>query len=94
MLEEYGLFLYQEEVANYGQMFVNPEYTGNNLQLQMLRTLDKYSMDQGFKYALCKVHPDNIYAIDNIEKDDFILKKRKNLDIGLRHIYIKEYNRD
>lgn len=94
MLESYELFLFEDDVANYGQMFVHPEYTGNHLQLQMLKKMDKYSMDQGFKYALCRVHQDNFYAIDNLEKDNFVFKKRKQLEVGIRDIYIKEYEKE
>lgn len=94
MLEEHGLIFFEEDVANYGQMFVHPNYTGNHLQLQMLKELDKYSMENGFKFGLCRVHPDNVYAIDNIEKDGFVVKKRKTLNIGLRDIYLKEYKKD
>ena len=92
-IEEFGLRLYEDDVMEYGPMFVHPAYTGNHLQLQMMKKLDEYVPTLGYKYSVCTVHPDNAYAIDNIEKDGFVLKKRKRINVGLRDIYLKEYEK-
>ena len=88
-LREYELDYKENEIVNYDAMFVSPHYTGNHLQLQMLKQLDKYSINRGYNYALCITHPDNIYSIDNIEKDGFVLKKTKRSDKGIKNLYIK-----
>ncbi|MEE0683169.1 MAG: HIT family protein [Bacilli bacterium] len=79
-----------QEVIDYGPMFVNPNYIGNNLQYQMLRELDEISRKKGYRYAVVTVHPDNIYSIRNLEKDKFKLINTKNFERGTRNIYLKE----
>lgn len=79
-----------QEVIDYGPMFVNPNYIGNNLQYQMLRELDEISRKKGYRYAVVTVHPDNMYSIRNLEKDKFKLINTKNFERGIRNIYLKE----
>lgn len=79
-----------QEVIDYGPMFVNPNYIGNNLQYQMLRELDEISRKKGYRYAVVTVHPDNMYSIRNLEKDKFKLINIKNFERGIRKIYLKE----
>lgn len=79
-----------QEVIDYGPMFVNPNYIGNNLQYQMLRELDEISRKKGYRYAVVTVHPDNMYSIRNLEKDKFKLIDTKNFERGTRNIYLKE----
>ena len=89
-IQEFNLDLDYHEVADYGPMFVNPEYRGKHLQLQMLKELDSYSSNHGYKYALSTVHPNNNYSINNLLKDDFQLVKQKTFQRGLRNIYLKK----
>ena len=77
------------DVADYGTMFVNPKYIGNQLQYQMLKELDGYSLKLGYKYAICTVHPDNKYSIKNLLLDGFELKRNKEFKRGVRNIYLK-----
>lgn len=79
-----------QEVIDYGPMFVNPNYIGNNLQYQMLRELDEISRKKGYRYAVVTVHPDTMYSIRNLEKDKFKLINTKNFERGTRNIYLKE----
>lgn len=81
-----------KDVVDYGPIMVNPKYVGNKLQYQMLKELDEYCLQQGFKYAVCTVHPDNIYSINNLLKDGFKLINQKDLERGIRNIYLKEFN--
>lgn len=78
-----------EEVADYGPMMVNPKYVGNGLQLKMLKELDNYSINNGCKYVIATIHPDNIYSINNLLKDNFKLINQKEFKRGLRNIYQK-----
>ena len=55
-----------QEVIDYGPMFVNPNYIGNNLQYQMLRELDEISRKKGYRYAVVTVHPDNMLSLIHI----------------------------
>jgi hypothetical protein len=88
-IDKFGLKLDFQKVADYGPMFVNPKYVGNNLQYQMLKKLDKYCINNGYKYAIVTVHPNNIYSIKNILKDEFIFSGQKEFKRGLRNIYLK-----
>ena len=59
-------------VGSCGPVLVNPKYVGNGLQLKMMKMLDEYAKKlKNKKYMFTKVHPDNIYSIRNILKDDY-----------------------
>ena len=88
-LDKFGLDLVVEEVVDYGPMMVRPEYVGNRLQYQMLKTIDNYSIANGYKYAAGTIHPENIYSINNLLKDDFKLIGQKEFKRGIRNIYLK-----
>lgn len=91
-LKKFEIALDYNEVVDYGPMFVNPKYIGNGLQYQMLKELDKYSIDRGYKYAIGTIHPDNVYSINNLLKDDFKLVGTKQFTRGIRNIYLKNLN--
>lgn len=88
-LDKFGVYLALEEVVDYGPMMVHPEYVGNGLQYQMLQAIDAYSIANGYKYAVGTIHPDNIYSINNLLKDEFKLMGQKEFTRGLRNIYVK-----
>ena len=48
-------------------------------------------MEQGYKYAVGTIHPDNSYSIINLLKYDFELVGTKKFTRGIRNIYIKKY---
>lgn len=89
-MNKYSLDLNYLEVVDYGPMFVNPNYIGNGLQYQMLKRLDEYSFELGYKYAVVTIHPDNIYSINNIIKDGFTLVSTREFTRGVRNIYLKK----
>lgn len=78
------------EVVDYGPMFVNPKYVGNGLQYQMLKELDEYSSNKGYRYAISTIHPDNIYSINNLVNDEFKLIGYRKFTRGERNIYLKK----
>lgn len=77
-------------VGDYGPMFVTPKYVGNGLQYQMLKEIDNYTLENGYKYAASTIHPDNIFSIKNFLKDEFELVNQKKFKRGLRNIYLKK----
>ena len=89
-LNKYNLEYDEKDIVDYGPMFVNIKYVGNRLQFQMLNELDNYSIKQGFKYSVGTIHPENIYSINNIIKDDFKYIGTKEFSRGIRNIYLKE----
>lgn len=92
-LIKFGLDLDYQVVADYGPMFVHPNYVGNALQIQMLETLDEYCKTIGYQYAASTVHPENLHSIYNLEKDGFELQGQKILKRGPRNIYVKKYKK-
>lgn len=88
-IDKFELNLDYKEVLDYGPMFVNPKYIGNKLQYQMLNELYKYAVAHNYKYAVATVHPDNIYSINNLLKDNFKLISTKEFKRGTRNIYLK-----
>lgn len=89
-LDKFGIDLDFNEVVDYGPMFVNSKYVGNSLQYQMLKELDEYSSNRGYKYAISTVHPNNIYSINNLIKDGFELVGNRIFTRGERNIYYKK----
>ena len=89
-LDKFGIDLDFNEVVDYGPMFVNPKYVGNSLQYQMLKELDEYSSNKGYKYAISTVHPNNIYSINNLIRDGFELVGNRIFTRGERNIYYKK----
>lgn len=89
-LSKFEINLDYKEVVDYGPMFVNPKYVGNGLQYQMLKVLDEYCINNGYKYAISTVHPDNVYSINNLVKDEFKLIGQKEFSRGIRNIYLKQ----
>lgn len=78
-INKFSLDLDYKVVADYGPMFVNPKYVGNSLQYQMLKELDSYCQSLEYKYAVGTIHPDNMYSINNLLKDDFKYIKTKRI---------------
>ena len=90
-LKKFEIELDYGDVVDYGPMFVNPKYVGNGLQYQMLKEINKYCEKLGYKFAAGTIHPDNIYSIRNLLKDDFKLIGTKDFTRGKRNIYLKKY---
>ena len=89
-INKFGLSIDYKKTMDYGPMFVNYDYLGNNFQLQMLKEEDKYSKSKGYLYAVSTIHPDNSFSIVNFIKDDFKLINTKEFTRGIRNIYYKE----
>ena len=89
-LNKFDLNFNYKEVADYGPMFVSSKYRGNGLQYQMLQELDNYCINNNYKYVASTIHPDNIYSINNLLKDNFKYKCTKHFTRGPRNIYFKK----
>ncbi len=89
-LKKFKLDLDYKKMLDYGPMMVNPKYVGNGLQYQMLLVMEKFARENGYKYGVSTIHPDNIYSINNLEKNNFIMIGSREFSRGLRNIYYKE----
>ena len=70
-LKKHNLKYDEDLVGSCGPIMVNPKYVGNKFQKQMLELLDKYCKSIGKRYIFTKVHPDNIYSINNFISDGY-----------------------
>ena len=87
------LFNFYDEklVGSCGPIMVNPKYVGNKFQKQMLELLDKYCKSIGKRYIFTKVHPDNIYSINNFVSDGYkFVETYKTISGEPRSVYFKE----
>ena len=84
-LQKFNIKLNVNDVIDYGPMFVNPKYVGNKLQYQMLCELDSYCLKLGYKYAIGTIHPENMYSINNLVKDNFVKIDEIELKRGKRN---------
>lgn len=90
-LEKHNLKYDEKLVGSCGPIMVNPKYVGNKFQKQMLELLDKYCKSIGKRYIFTKVHPDNIYSINNFISDGYkFVETYKTSSRESRSVYFKE----
>lgn len=90
-LEKHNLKYDEKLVGSCGPIMVNPKYVGNKFQKQMLELLDKYCKSIGKRYIFTKVHPDNIYSINNFVSDGYKFVETYETSSGEpRNVYFKE----
>ena len=90
-LEKHNLKYDEKLVGSCGPIMVNPEYVGNKFQKQMLELLDKYCKNIDKRYIFTKVHPDNIYSINNFISDGYKFVETYKTSSGEpRSVYFKE----
>lgn len=90
-LKKHNLNYDEKLVGSCGPIMVNPKYVGNKFQKQMLELLDKYCKSIGKRYIFTKVHPDNIYSINNFVSDGYKFVETYKTSSGEpRSVYFKE----
>ena len=90
-LEKHNLKYDEKLVGSCGPIMVNPKYVGNKFQKQVLELLDKYCKSIGKIYIFTKVHPDNIYSINNFVGDGYKFVETYKTSSGEpRSVYFKE----
>ena len=89
-IKKFELNIDYSKTIDYGPMFVNFNYLGHHLQLQMIEVENNYARLNNYHYAVSTIHPDNIYSINNFLKNDFKLVNTKEFSRGIRNIYFKE----
>ncbi len=79
-------------VGSCGPIMVNPKYVGNGLQKQMIDALEDYCKSINKKFCYTKIHPDNIYCINNFvdKKYNYLQTYTSPKDGEIRNDYIKE----
>lgn len=90
-LEKHNLKYDEKLVGSCGPIMVNLKYVENKFQKQMLELLDKYCKSIGKRYIFTKVHPDNIYSINNFVSNGYKFVETYKTSSGEpRSVYFKE----
>ena len=90
-IKKHNLNYDEKLVGSCVPIMVNPKYVGNKFQKQMLELLDKYCKSIGKRYIFTKVHPDNIYSINNFVSEGYKFVETYKTSSGeLRSVYFKE----
>lgn len=72
-----------------GPIMVSPKYIGNGLQNQMMTIFDEYCKSINKKYIFTKVCSDNVFSINNIIKQGYILRDKYITERGENSAFVK-----
>lgn len=74
---------------------VASDFRGFGLQGRMLQEAEKYIDTQKYKFALCTVHPDNIYSLRNMQNHGYQVQKTVQCYGGYtRYVLMKKLKND
>lgn len=71
-------------------IMVNPNYIGNGYQRQMMKILDEYCKSINKKYIFTKVCSDNVYSLNNMLKDNYVVTDEYENERGKNTTLLKE----
>ena len=91
-LQKHNINYDESIVGSCGPIMVNPKYIGNGLQSQMIKELEAYCKSINKKYCYTRIHPDNVYCINNFTKANynFLQTYTSPKDGEVRNDYLKE----
>lgn len=91
-LQKHNINYDETIVGSCGPIMVNKKYIGNGLQSQMIEELDNYCRSINKKYCYTRIHPDNVYCINNFTKANykFLQTYTSKKDGEIRNDYLKE----
>lgn len=86
-MEEARLLL----VAHMESVAILPGYRGHKLQYRLMQAAETDLRNQGFRYLMCTVHPDNCYSRNNVVSQGYkpVMVKEKYGGY-LREIFLKD----
>lgn len=79
----------EKETGSLGPIMVSPDYGGNGYILKMLNVFNKYCISIGMKYIFTKAHSQNLYSINNMYKDGYILVDEYENERGKMSAFLK-----
>jgi len=88
-LRKHNITYDESDTGSLGPIMVSPLYVGNGLQRQMMDVLDNYCKSINKKYIFTKVHSDNLYSINNIIKNGYVLTHEYINERGKNSTFIK-----
>jgi len=85
----------RRKVAHMDTVAVLPEYRGHRLQERLLEVAEEKTFQQGMKYLMCTVHPENRYSLNSMMSRGYRIIGTKGMYGGfLRHILYKPAGRE
>ena len=89
----YDLDFTEEEllrVVNMDSAAVHPDYRGMGLQKRLMQEAEKYIRAAGGQILLCTVHPDNLYSLNNVLNQGYVIMMKKEKYGSVRYILRKD----
>ena len=72
-LNKRNISVSEKETGSLGPIMVSPDYVGKGYMLKMLKVFNEYCNSIGIKYIFTKAHSQNLYSINNMYKDGYVL---------------------
>ena len=73
-----------------GPMMVSPDYIGKGFQNQMMKVIEMYCKSINKKYIFTKLAAENIYCLNNLLKNDYIIVDKYDNERGLNFALLKQ----
>ena len=89
-LKKHNILYDESVVAALGPIMVRAGYIGNGYQSKMMGELEKYCKKIGKQYIYTKAHTNNVYSINNMLKNGYILVDTWTNERGNMSAFIKK----
>ena len=89
-LKKHNISYDEKLVGSLSPIMVNPNYVGNGYQRQMMKILDEYCKSINKKYIFTKVCSDNVYSLNNMLKDNYVVTDEYENERGKNTTLLKE----
>ena len=89
----YDLGFTEEEllrVVNMDSAAVHPDYRGQGLQKRLMQEAEKYIRAAGNRILLCTVHPDNLFSLNNVLNQGYVIIMKKEKYGSVRYLLRKD----
>ena len=77
------------QVVNMDSAAVHPDYRGMGIQRCLLEASERELREQGARYLLCTIHPENRFSLHNALKQGYTICKTCSKYGSVRHILCK-----
>ncbi|MCI5650164.1 MAG: GNAT family N-acetyltransferase [Fusicatenibacter sp.] len=78
-------------VAHMDSVAVLSEFRGHHLQYRLMQAAEADLKNQGMRYLMCTVHPENRYSLKNAQSQGYrIMATKEKYGGKLRHILLKD----
>lgn len=78
------------KVVNMDSAAVHPDYRGQGIQGRLLEAAETALREQGARYLLCTIHPENRFSLNNALKQGYTIEKTGQKYGSVRHFLCKK----